>query len=117
MAAPKHFEECMFISLLATWSLLVMAVVVAVGGFLGFVKAKSKASLIAGWISGVLYVAALLLSGKQEVGFTFGAVLSVALCVVFGIRLKKTGKFMPAGVMLICCALETALLGVALFVH
>lgn len=71
-----------------------------VGGVIGYKQAQSKASLISGTISGLL----LILGGVlRSLGQTWGSVLAiivtVALVVVFTIRLAKTRKFMPAGLM------------------
>ncbi|MGK7873431.1 MAG: TMEM14 family protein [Xenococcaceae cyanobacterium] len=77
-------------------------VLALVGGVMGYAKVKSKASLISGSISGVL----LLVAGLMQLqGFSMGLILALvvtaALVVVFAIRLVKTRKFMPAGLMLV----------------
>jgi uncharacterized membrane protein (UPF0136 family) len=73
------------------------------GGILGYQSAGSKMSLISGVVSGLLLLLGAFLSFQ---GFAAGRYLSIAvtglLLVVFGIRLAKTRKAMPAGVMLIC---------------
>jgi uncharacterized membrane protein (UPF0136 family) len=57
-----------------------------IGGVMGFVKARSKASLIAGGVSGVLLiVAGLLLPENLHVGLTLGLIVSVLLA----------GRFVP----------------------
>src|SRR5262249_51463686 len=58
------------------------------GGVLGYVKAKSKASLIAGGASGVvLAIAAYLIgAGFASIGLILGLIVSVALA----------GRFVPA---------------------
>jgi uncharacterized membrane protein (UPF0136 family) len=101
---------------IGTWSLLVIAVIVSIGGIMGFVKAKSKASLIAGEVSAAAYLLAFVaaLNGMHHAHLA-GAVISIALCIVFGIRLRKTGKFMPAGMMLVCCAITLAIMIAAHF--
>jgi uncharacterized membrane protein (UPF0136 family) len=92
-------------------SLLALGLIVGAGGVMGYVKAKSKASLISGSVSALLLVSAFGVSlVNADAGLIFGLVVSAALCVVFGIRLKKTGKFMPAGLLLILCGAESALL-------
>ena len=73
-----------------------------VGGIFGYVKAKSKLSLISGSVSGIL----LLIAGFMQIqGLTVGLILAkvitAILIIVFTIRLVKTSKFMPAGLMLI----------------
>ena len=81
--------------------LIGFGIFVEAGGFIGFVKSKSKASLIAGGISGAL----LLLSGGLGLigvaaGGYSGFVVTLVLVVRFGMRLAKTKKFMPSGMML-----------------
>ncbi len=71
-----------------------------VGGIIGYVQAKSKASLISGIISGLLLVTAgvMQLQG-QGLGLILALVVTIALIIVFAMRLAKTRKFMPAGLM------------------
>ncbi len=71
-----------------------------VGGMIGYVQAKSKASLISGMISGLLLVTAgvMQLQG-QGLGLILAIVVTIALIIVFAMRLAKTRKFMPAGLM------------------
>ena len=71
-----------------------------VGGIIGYVQAKSKASLISGIISGLLLVTAgvMQLQG-QGLGLILAIVVTIALIIVFALRLAKTRKFMPAGLM------------------
>lgn len=88
-------------------SLLVLSLLVGGGGVMGYLKAQSKASLISGVISAALLAVAYYVSGRNwEQGLIFGGVISALLCVVFGIRLKKTGKMMPSGMLLGLCAAE-----------
>ena len=86
-------------ALIATLSYGIIALI---GGILGYFKAKSTASLISGGISGVLLLVCAYL---QNLGFNWAlwlaAIITFILVVVFLFRLKKTGKFMPAGVMII----------------
>ena len=64
-------------------------------------KSKSKASLIAGGISGALLLLSggLVLIGVAAGGY-IGFVVTLVLVVMFGMRLAKTKKFMPSGMML-----------------
>lgn len=84
-------------SLVAT---IVYGLLSAFGGLYGYVKAKSKVSLISGLVSGGLLLAS---GGVQGMGLVWGRWvalgLTIVLVITFGIRLKKTGKWMPAGVM------------------
>jgi uncharacterized membrane protein (UPF0136 family) len=71
-----------------------------VGGVMGYVKAGSTASIIAGSISGILLLlAAFLLPGNLTVGLVLAAVVSLALAGRFIPAFIKTGSIMPAGLM------------------
>ncbi len=72
------------------------------GGVMGYIKAASNASLIAGGISGILIVvAALLLTAKTEIALLLGGLISIALIGRFAPAFFKEGAFMPAGLMTI----------------
>ncbi len=82
---------------LARIYLFVFGVLTIAGGVMGFVKAKSRASLIAGSISGLLLLAAGFLTGEgQKAGPVLGLVVSIALAARFGNAYRKTKKAMPA---------------------
>lgn len=73
-----------------------------VGGVIGYVKAGSMASIIAGAISGIaLIVAAWLLPENIALGLIIAGVISIALAGRFIPAFMKTGKVMPAGLMAI----------------
>ncbi len=70
------------------------------GGVMGYVKSKSKISLIMGCIFGALLVVGSIAAFQgQAVGLTLATVITGVLVVVFGIRWVKTKKVMPAGLM------------------
>jgi uncharacterized membrane protein (UPF0136 family) len=72
------------------------------GGVMGFVKAKSRPSLIAGGISGAALVAAGYLIGtgtNTRIGLFLGSIVSLALAGRFVGAFMKTKKIMPAGLM------------------
>ncbi len=73
-----------------------------IGGIFGFVKSQSKISLISGVSSGIVLLATALLQ-LQGLDWAKLASLGVAavLVVTFVIRLIKTQKFMPAGLMIL----------------
>lgn len=81
------------------------------GGAMGFVKAGSKASLIAGGVSGVLLLAAgyLLATGKVQPGLILGLVVSSVLEMRFLPAFFKTRKLMPAGMMTVLSMIGTVL--------
>ncbi|MEO8877310.1 MAG: TMEM14 family protein [Polyangiaceae bacterium] len=87
---------------LTRFYLLVFGVITIAGGVMGFVKAKSRPSLIAGSISG----AALLIAGylastatTVRIGLVVGLVVSLALGGRFVGAFRKSKKMMPAGLM------------------
>ena len=72
------------------------------GGIMGYIKVKSKASLISGTTSGILLICAAIASlVGQGWGIFMAAAITVVLIVVFVIRFVKTRKFMPAGLMIV----------------
>ena len=77
-----------------------------VGGLFGFFMGKSKVSLI----MSATFAAALILCA---IGVIFqpnvADILMAVLLVVFAMRLAKTKKFMPAGLMLIVTVAALAL--------
>jgi uncharacterized membrane protein (UPF0136 family) len=81
--------------------LFVFGLLSIAGGVMGFVKAKSNASLIAGAIAGALLVLAgyLLGTANARAGLILGIVVSVALAGRFVPSFLKTKKPMPAGLM------------------
>ena len=87
-----------------------------IGGAIGYAQVRSKASLISGLVSGVLLMAGGWL---WQQGLLWGGILSLgvtlALVVVFIGRFRKTGKFMPAGLMIGLGAVALALMAFALF--
>jgi uncharacterized membrane protein (UPF0136 family) len=90
----------------AGFYLIFFGVVTVAGGVMGFVKAKSKASLIAGSISGVLLVAAGLLARQGNTrGLVLGAIVSGMLLGRFGVVFAKTRAMVPAGIMMILAAI------------
>jgi uncharacterized membrane protein (UPF0136 family) len=90
--------------------LWIYIVLLLVGGLIGFLKAGSKISLITSSVS-----AALLVLTAMPGVFTpifrrnLADVIMAALLVVFAIRLTKTKKFMPSGMMLVLTLVALAL--------
>lgn len=92
-------------------SLLIYAILVTMGGIIGFLKAKSKVSLLSGIVSGAILLTAYSVSNRNfKDGCLFGLITTGVLLAVFSIRLAKTKKFMPSGLMLILSAIESCLL-------
>jgi uncharacterized membrane protein (UPF0136 family) len=79
---------------------IVFGLFTIVGGVIGYAKAGSVASIIAGSISGILLlVAAYLLPGQLTWGLALAAIVSIALAGRFIPAFIKTGHLMPAGLM------------------
>ncbi|HMP84577.1 MAG TPA: TMEM14 family protein [Verrucomicrobiota bacterium] len=86
--------------------LWIYIVLLVVGGVIGFVKGKSQISLV----MSAAFAAALVLCA---LGIIFKPyvpdILMAVLLVVFAMRLGKTKKFMPAGLMLVVTIAALAL--------
>jgi uncharacterized membrane protein (UPF0136 family) len=78
----------------------IYALLLVVGGVIGFVKAGSRPSLIAGVGSGVVALVALAVSTRNPaVGFGIGLATALVVGVQMGNRYRRTGKFMPPGLV------------------
>jgi uncharacterized membrane protein (UPF0136 family) len=79
---------------------IIFGVLTIVGGVIGYMKAGSAASIIAGAISGLaLLLAAYLLPGNAPLGLGIAGIVSIALAVKFIPAFMNTGKVMPVGLM------------------
>jgi uncharacterized membrane protein (UPF0136 family) len=86
--------------------LWIYIILLVVGGLIGFLKAKSKVSLI----MSAAFAAALSLCAAGIVFQPYMAdILLALLIVVFAARVAKTKKFMPGGLMLVITILALAL--------
>jgi uncharacterized membrane protein (UPF0136 family) len=82
-----------------------------VGGIIGYIRSASNVSLFSGCISGVLLLFAAYLQFQGIIwGFILAGVVTAVLVVVFALRLAKTRKFMPAGLMLFFGVLTLAVM-------
>jgi uncharacterized membrane protein (UPF0136 family) len=80
------------------------------GGLMGYVKAGSKASLMAGsTFGGLLLLSSFLISKKRSAGNVLGSGVSGLLTYAMGKKFLRSGKFMPAGFI--------ATMGAAAFVY
>lgn len=79
---------------------IIFGLLTIAGGIMGFVKAGSTASIIAGSVSGILLlVAAFLLPGNLLAGLALAGIVSILLAGRFLPAFLKTHAFMPAGMM------------------
>lgn len=96
----------------------VYALLLATGGVMGYLKANSRPSLVAGLASAAATLGAILLAllASTTAGFALGLVVAAALIAVFFDRWRKTGKFMPGGMLCVVSAAVAALLAVLMAV-
>ena len=79
---------------------IVFGVLTIAGGVVGYVKADSMASIVAGSITGVLLlVAAFLLPEHRAIGLATAFIISLLLAAQFAPKFLRTGRVMPAGMM------------------
>ena len=79
---------------------IVFGVLTIAGGVVGYVKADSVASIIAGSITGILLlVAAFLLPEHRAIGLATAFIISLLLAAQFVPKFIRTGRAMPAGMM------------------
>ncbi|MGO9913853.1 MAG: TMEM14 family protein [Isosphaeraceae bacterium] len=77
------------------------ALLLGAGGLIGYFKAGSRASLVAGTSSAAAALLALWLWSKnRQLGISLGLILSIVLFLLFAYRYAaKTRKFMPSGLL------------------
>lgn len=79
---------------------LVFGALTIVGGVIGYVKAQSVPSIVAGAITGLLLlIAGFILPQYRTAGIVTAFVISLLLAAQFVPKLIRTGKVMPAGLM------------------
>jgi uncharacterized membrane protein (UPF0136 family) len=93
------------------WVAFAYGALVLAGGLAGFLKARSRPSLIAGLVSGALLLGAgILMQRGNPAGWIGAMVVAAALGAFFGGRWLKGRKFMPAGMMVLASVAALALL-------
>jgi uncharacterized membrane protein (UPF0136 family) len=79
---------------------LIFGALTIVGGIMGYAKAGSTASIIAGSISGILLlIGAWLIPSNQVAGLALTLIVSLLLLIYFALKFMRTSAFMPAGLM------------------
>ena len=98
---------------MVAWLVLVYGILVAAGGVMGYVKANSTASLIAGGISGIALVgsAIAMLRGANTAGWWIALIVALLLLGRFGKAALSGGfKMMPGGMVIILSLIVLAVL-------
>jgi len=89
------------------WTYIVLLVI---GGLIGFLKAGSKVSLLTSVVAGaVLALTAIRGLLHPTLARGLADTIMAVLLVVFAVRLSKTRKFMPSGLMLALTIVALAL--------
>jgi uncharacterized membrane protein (UPF0136 family) len=97
----------------ATLILWIYIVLLFVGGLIGFLKAGSKISLItSACFAAILILCNVGLVFQRNVADMLSTGVLVFLLVFFALRLTKTKKFMPSGLMAILTLATLVLLHV-----
>jgi uncharacterized membrane protein (UPF0136 family) len=96
----------------------IYAALLALGGIMGFVRARSRASLFAGLVSaGAALVALGLSEVSSPLGRPLGALVSMALFVFFGYRYAIRRRIMPSGLMAIISFVVLAIMIVLMLIN
>ncbi len=90
----------------------VYAVLLIVGGLIGFLKARSRPSLIAGVVSGLIAAGAAVLSStyNEDLGYSIALILAIVLFLFFGTRAVTARKFMPSGMLTVASVVVIAVM-------
>ena len=101
--------------LVAHITLGIYAVLLGVGGVMGFVRARSHVSLVTGVLAALCAVVALVVSAMgRKWGIPLGALLSMSLFVLFGYRYTlRSRKFMPSGMLAVVSLVVLAVMMLA----
>jgi len=96
----------------ASWVVFIFAILIAVGGVMGYVRAGSTPSLIAGLIAGILLVGSVVAMnrGAYQLGWWIALVVTILLLVRFGMAAMKEFKMMPGGLVIIMGLIVLAVL-------
>jgi len=84
------------------YTTIIYALIVLIGGVIGYIKAGSTPSLIMGVAFALMLISSsVLIHKKMIIGFYLSLILTGFLAFFFGYRFFNSFKFMPAGLMII----------------
>ncbi|KAK2822699.1 hypothetical protein Q5P01_022764 [Channa striata] len=92
----------------ADWLGFFYAALVSAGGIVGYVKAGSVISLVAGLLFGLSAAGGAYLVSQNPSNVWLSLGTSGTLAVVMGLRFLSSGKFIPAGLMTLASGLMLA---------
>jgi uncharacterized membrane protein (UPF0136 family) len=98
---------------MTTWLVLIYGILVAAGGVMGYVKATSMASLLAGGVAGLVLIGAavLMMRGSYAAGWWVSLVVALLLLGRFGsVAVSKGFNLMPGGLVIILSVIVLAAL-------
>ncbi len=97
---------------IASAAILIYAAVLVIGGVVGWRLSGSRMSFTASLASAALLTTAYSLAHSTPFGgYLMAAIVSLALGILFAVRFRKTGKFLPAGMMLLVSLVVVILFG------
>lgn len=88
---------------MASWIVLIYAVLIAAGGIMGYTKAGSMASLISGVVAGIVLAGSAwaMMKGSYQTGWWVALIATILLLARFGMAATKEFKMMPGGMVII----------------
>ena len=100
---------------IAKITILVLSTLVLAGGIVGFVRGKSKASLIAGVVTSVLLDISFGISlSNEQTGLIMGDAVTFVLLMIGSVRFHKSKKYMPGGLLMTLGSIGLAVITYAL---
>ncbi|HEY7183161.1 MAG TPA: TMEM14 family protein [Blastocatellia bacterium] len=94
------------------WLVLIYGILIAAGGVMGYVKAHSVPSLIAGGISGIALLGAAwaMMKDAYSAGWWISLIVALLLLGRFAIAARSGFKMMPGGMVIILSIIVIAAL-------
>jgi uncharacterized membrane protein (UPF0136 family) len=88
---------------MTSWIVLIYAILIAIGGIMGYVKAGSTASLIAGVVAGLALAgsAIAMMKDAYQTGWWIALIITILLLLRFGRGALQEFKMMPGGMVII----------------